>query len=149
MKEKELNIVPIIQKILEKDALHEFYCTAVGPVNVMLTTYEPKCPIIFTDTYSIILTPQGKLYEAPGECILFPSKENRDWSTMIVPQNELKPFDRVLVRDSDNDKWTANFYSHNRTDREYPFGVMFNIYKQCIPYKGNEELLGTTNNPRK
>jgi hypothetical protein len=62
----------------------------------------------------------------------------------------LKPFEsRVLVRDRDNDEWRGQFFSHyyNCSDRPY---ICIRIeglceYKQCIPYEGNEHLLGTTN----
>ena len=58
---------------------------------------------------------------------------------------EFKPFDRVLVRDYDNDAWIANIYSHrdeNCTFIHQTFGGVG--YHQCIPYEGNEHLLGTT-----
>lgn len=150
--EKELNLIPIIKKVLEKDPNSKFYSSICGYVSVIICENDKDwrpIKICTSDRFQEELTAEGKFYTGMGECVLFPSKENKDWSTMIVPQNELKPFDRVLVRDSDNNKWTANIYSHNRFSKEYPFGVMSNIYKQCIPYEGNEELLGTTNNPRK
>lgn len=61
----------------------------------------------------------------------------------------LKPFEsRVLVRDRNNDEWRGQFFSHynNCSDRPYIcIGIerLFE-YKQCIPYEGNEHLLGTT-----
>lgn len=56
--------------------------------------------------------------------------------------DELKPFDKVLVRDSESDKWRANLFGYIGKD-EYCCCVYANwIY--CIPYIGNESLLGTT-----
>ena len=49
-------------------------------------------------------TPQGKLFNTEqGECILFPSKDQRDWSKFKPKQhkfdpNTLRVFDKVLVR---------------------------------------------------
>ena len=62
----------------------------------------------------------------------------------------LKPFEsKVLVRDINTDEWKGHFFSHydNNSDRPYIcIGVEWiNEYKQCIPYEGNEHLLGTTN----
>lgn len=60
-----------------------------------------------------------------------------------------KPFDRVLIRDSDNDKWCAELFSHYTSDDgDYPFRTLSTCYKQCIPYEGNEHLIGTTENPK-
>lgn len=65
---------------------------------------------------------------------------------------EFKPFDKVLVRDVDEEKWIPAFYSiFDDTNKEYPYNVMSqgcSMWKQCIPYEGNEELLGTSNKPK-
>lgn len=56
--------------------------------------------------------------------------------------DELKPFDKVLVRDSKSDYWRANLFGYIGKDG-YCCCVYANwIY--CIPYAGNEHLLGTT-----
>ena len=59
----------------------------------------------------------------------------------------LKPFDKVLVRDEDGQKWMCDIFSYyDDKNPRYPFwGVGRSNSKQCIPYKGNEHLLGTTN----
>ena len=52
----------------------------------------------------------------------------------------------VLVRDKDNRKWCYLLYSHY--DNTYEDGLCFNAgsvdWRQCIPFEGNEHLLGTT-----
>lgn len=59
-------------------------------------------------------------------------------------EKELKPFDKVLVRDSDTDVWEANLYSrYEKSEPEYCHICMDYGYNQCIPYEGNEHLLGT------
>lgn len=85
-----------------------------------------------------------------GECMLFPSKDNRDWSTFQAPKpkHEFKPFERVLGRDLDVEEWRADFFSHLRDGNDMVYYVCVGlVYKQCIPYEGNEYLLGTTNSP--
>ena len=57
---------------------------------------------------------------------------------------ELKPFDKVLVRDNEDDIWEISLFGYKdelyyRCDNGIP-------WIQCIPYDGNEHLLGTTNN---
>ena len=54
-----------------------------------------------------------------------------------------KPFDKVLRRDGDDDIWNADLFSH-KGDPAYPYFCTASCFKQCIPYEGNEHLLGTT-----
>ena len=56
----------------------------------------------------------------------------------------LKPFDKVLVRCSDEMCWTPQFFSRFRLKSYFPFECTYNSWSQCIPYEGNEHLLGTT-----
>ena len=72
-------------------------------------------------------------------------KKNKAWDAehkMIVDFIELKPFDKVLVRDFSKDKWSISFFSFKKEDSY----VCINhcSWNQCIPYEGNESLLGTT-----
>ena len=55
-----------------------------------------------------------------------------------------KPFDKVLVRDDDGQEWKINFFSHYDEKVCYKYRCLKAFYKQCIPYEGNEHLLGTT-----
>lgn len=64
------------------------------------------------------------------------------------PEYQFKPFDKVLARDRDNDTWCADFFSHYREDILFKYICVGNPYRQCIQYKGNEHLLGTTNKPK-
>jgi len=70
-----------------------------------------------------------------------------------VPDNEpqLKPFDKVLVRkyedaDGEPDTWVISFFM----DESIAGYRVLNgeWFDQCIPYEGNEYLLGTTNKPK-
>lgn len=54
----------------------------------------------------------------------------------------LKPFDKVLVRGDVGQKWTHDFFGF--MDKGFPFVSVGHYVKQCIPYEGNEHLLGTT-----
>lgn len=63
-----------------------------------------------------------------------------------------KPFEKVLVRDADDEAWAAGIYSYyvqNKGCRKL-HGVCGNDYgyEQCIPYEGNEDLWMTTNKPK-
>lgn len=60
----------------------------------------------------------------------------------LKPKVELKPFDRVLVRDSKSDYWRANLFGY--IDKNGYFRCIYTNWAYCIPYAGNEHLLGTT-----
>lgn len=89
-----------------------------------------------------------------GECTLFPSKEQRDWSKFTAPWlkkekfdfKTLQPFDKVLVRDSLLNKWRCQFFSHILKDDDYPYACTYCKYRYCIPYnEDTKHLIGTTN----
>ena len=57
----------------------------------------------------------------------------------------LKPFDKVLARCSTLDKWRIQLFEKYDKTYQHPFICMgYNKYKYCIPYEGNEHLLGKT-----
>ena len=60
----------------------------------------------------------------------------------LKPNVELKPFDKVLVRDSKSDNWRANLFGYIGKDGYYC--CVYANWAYCIPYIGNESLLGTT-----
>lgn len=60
--------------------------------------------------------------------------------------NTLIPFEsRVLVRDNDYDEWKSSFWGHLRQKANIKYDTIRGTYRQCIPYEGNEHLLGTVN----
>lgn len=86
------------------------------------------------------------------ECILFPSKEQRDWSKFTAPwykkekfnPKTLKTFDKVLIRECDGDIWRCSIFSHIWKD-DLPYVCNGIGYKCCIPYNDDtKHLVGTT-----
>ena len=87
-----------------------------------------------------------------AECVLFPSKENRDWSTFKISKKHkvFKTYQKVLVkelvgRNFDKTVWMADEYSHYDEDlkqhyctRSYGFDD-----DEIMPYEGNEDKVGT------
>lgn len=57
----------------------------------------------------------------------------------------LKPFDKVLIRSKNSDIWECDIFSLYDSECSNPYHCIGAWYEQCIPYKGNEHLLGTTN----
>lgn len=63
---------------------------------------------------------------------------------------ELKTFDRVLVRDDCDEKWRIDFFEEMNKDKDEAcqYLCLNSWWRQCIPYEGNEHLLGTTEAPK-
>jgi len=75
-------------------------------------------------------------------------KEGKAWDAEkkqivdIKKEHQFKPFEKVLVRDSIDDVWRASFFSHiKENDGRYVTTCV--TWKFCIPYIGNESLVGT------
>lgn len=63
------------------------------------------------------------------------------------PKCSFKPFDKVLVRYG-NGIWGATFFSRYDNKSAWTYvGVDCINWEQCIPYEGNEHLLGTDKSP--
>lgn len=136
----------------------KLYSTIFGYVKFSHIFKDSDCPIILR-TYKgddvFFVTKYGRLnidYENEGECVLFPSKEQRDWSKFTAPwckkerfdPKTLKPFDRVLIKDV---IWSVGFFSHyNKNACYYPCEcVGGTIAKHCIPYNDEtKHIVGTT-----
>lgn len=79
------------------------------------------------------------------------AKEGKAWDAEkkqivdLKPKIEFKPFDKVVVRDTEYSTWCADLFSH--IDEDYRYACVGATWSFCIPY--NEEtakLIGTTNN---
>ena len=59
--------------------------------------------------------------------------------------NTLNPFDRVLTRHFEDERWDINFYSYKKPNWPWPYICLDGAYKSCIPYYDDtKHLLGTT-----
>lgn len=68
---------------------------------------------------------------------------------VVEPKCSFKPFDKVLVRRNEDSVWRCELFSHYNTfNKQCPYVCLSSVYKYCIPYEGNQHLLGTTNNPK-
>lgn len=94
----------------------------------------------------ITLDSDGK-FDADGECMIFPSKDQRDWSKFErfwdKPKVEkfdpktLHPFDKVLAKNRFSSRWTCTFFSYMDNNVSFPVYCSGGYFRVCIPY--NEE----------
>ena len=152
---ENLNLVEILKDCPEGTKL---YSTILGEVELCAANYDNAHPI---NTYPICvkdnigntgwLTSSGKFIEKfDGECILFPSKEQRDWSKFNPKKPKfdpktLQPFDKVLARDYNTEKWRCDFFSHTTESSVYKYATIKYVFRQCIPYNDDTKHLVGTN----
>lgn len=116
-------------------------------MNATSNTYPIVC-VGFNDGIDYYFNSDGTYTENEGaECVLFPSKENRDWSTFKVSEwhKHFEPFQRVLCYDYGYEIWVADVYSHfdESTGKHFLVGgYLTNDDNDIIPYEGNEDLVG-------
>lgn len=107
--------------------LEEPFREDVGDIELRLATDSEKQQLFAA------LEKEGKRWDAEKKQIVD-----------LKPKIELKPFDKVLVRNDKEDQWSANIFSYQVRDMYHCLGECY--WRYCIPYEGNEHLLGTTNN---
>lgn len=124
---------------------YSYYAWLNGSIPTIIESSHPK-----SDIYTVRLSTEQekqKLFEALA-------KEGKAWDAekkMIVylkPKVELKPFDKVLVKDNPYGSWEpALFWKKVDVKDLHPYMIIGGKrYRYCEPYEGNEHLLGTTNN---
>ena len=123
------------------------------------------------DLYQIVVAKEGRYYYFTsqgafiferikyhmGECVLFPSKDQRDWSKFKAPwykkdkfdPKTLQPFDKVLAASMADGRWVCDFFSHIgesiRDSGRLYVGTGFGAYDRMIPYNDEtKHLLGTS-----
>lgn len=151
---ENLNLVEILKDCPKGTKL---YSTVFGDVEFYKIDLDSDSTLkIYVKIWAGVIVrfdDSGKLeLSCRGECTLFPSKEQRDWSKFKPKQPKfdpktLEPYMKVLVRDSNVESWRATFYSHKKGDKEglYPYATSDSAYICCIPYnEDTKHIVGTT-----
>ena len=111
----------------------------------------------FGDCLYASFTYDGKIAKYPGgECCLFPSKDQRDWSKFTAPwikkerfdPKTLKEFDRVLVKIGNEYyyTWYADFVAEPSHEKnEAPLTLGAKEANMVIPYNDETKHLVGTN----
>ena len=135
----------------------KLYCSLYGEV-LFEGIITGKCNH-FIEVYvkvlnSLIMFTYNGRYFSNGECVLFPSKDQRDWNKFTAPwykkdkfdPSTLKPFDKVLVQISRDDIWSVDFFSYYNDEYKKCICTGLVHYFYCIPYNDEtKDLVGTCN----
>lgn len=153
---ENINIAEILKDAPKGTKLWSPLCGECYFLGVELTS-----PIIVevkdenNNNHKLYFAANGKYFSkfTLGECMLFPSKDNRDWSTFKAPwkHKHFEPYQKVLVAvDYLKDEsyvgkiWCADLYGHydKLSDTHYLVGLSGMTNEEIIPYEGNEDKLG-------
>ena len=151
MSKENLNLVEILKDCPEGTKL---YSPIYGDVEfVRIEDRNRTYPIqVKSKDEFFCFTAQGKRYEQ-GECLLFPSREQRDWTKFRIKKPKfdpttLKPFDKVLVKIGTKSYhvWLPDFISMPPNDVDETILCMTtDDVVMAIPYNDDtKHLLGTS-----
>ena len=145
---ENLNLVEILKDCPKGTKL---YSPLFGEVELDCVKEHGEYPIrvFLKNGIEVDFTLEGTMYPLyyEGVRVLFPSKEQRDWSKFKPKQPKfdpktLQPFDKVLVRDRIVELWYCNFFSHRFFDKYAHIDGC--VYHYCIPYnEDTKHLVGT------
>ena len=148
---ENLNLIELLKDCPKGTKL---YSTVYGEVEFYGIENGLEFPIMYVKSDSLLgsVSAQGLVLACyDGECTLFPSKEQRDWGKFnpkkpkFVPKI-LCPFDKVLVRDTNEGRWKCTLFSHiiGKEDSVFRYVTLGSFYIYCIPYNDDtKHLIGT------
>ena len=147
---ENLNLVEILKDCPKWTKL---YSPLYGDVELLSVTQnnggEYPIEIKINETSYEYFTIDGRVFaEYDGECLLFPSKDQRDWSKFKPKKpkfdpNTLQPFDKVLV--CLDEFWTCDFFSNYNKDFAFDFACVGTCANRVIPYNDDTKHIVGTN----
>ena len=135
----------------------KLYCSLYGEVlfeGIITGNHNYFIEVYVKALNSLIMFTYNGRYFLNGECVLFPSKDQRDWNKFTAPwykkdkfdPSTLKPFDKVLVQVSGDDIWSVDFFSYYNDEYKKCICTGLVHYFYCIPYNDEtKDLVGTCN----
>ena len=144
---ENLNLVEILKDCPKGTKL---YSPIYGDVEFLQVLADSKVDyqieVKLSDNTIDSFTKDGRINdEYKGECLLFPSRDQRDWSKFMKPKFDpktLEPFDKVLVRDSKVDFWCCDLFSNfTNIDGICQYLCVGSVFEFCIPYNDDTKHL--------
>ena len=151
---EKFNLVEILKDCPKGTKLYSLIFGDVEFEKINNDENDKKYPIFIrlNDNTIVCVAKDGRyIGNYDGECVLFPSKDQRDWSKFNIKKPKfdpktLQPFDKVVTRDGLDYRWRCTFYSHEREEeRSFKYVTTSSANKYCIPYnEDTKHLVGTT-----
>lgn len=118
----------------------EYVCHKANMVTIRYATEKE------IDALHIAIEKEGKIWDPVKKELVNIEIVAAEEKAEKFDINKLKPFDRVLVRENDGQRWTGDLFLY-KNDTSQSFEGVHRLWNQCIPYEGNETLLSTTEQP--
>lgn len=128
--------------------IEKYYCHAYLDGNIAIVNDDSYCKKDFCTARPSTEEEQKQLFDALA-------KKGKAWDAVkkqivdLKPKIELKPFDRVLVRDRNTQRWDADLFGFKSDGVNILYHCVGGSWNFCIPYIGNESLLDTTKGAEK
>lgn len=128
--------------------VEKYYCHAYLDGNIAIVNDDSYCKKDFCTARPSTEEEQKQLFDALA-------KKGKAWDAVkkqivdLKPKIELKPFDRVLVRNRNTQRWDADLFGFKSDGVNIFYHCVGGSWNFCIPYIGNESLLGTTKGAEK
>lgn len=116
-----------------------------GKISLYCWYNEYKNMFVDKEVINISLTTKNKICPATKEQHDILYQKIKERKEKFNPKT-LKPFDKVLARDSCTSTWRCTFYSHTKEDgSRWKYVTDNSAYEYCIPYNDEtKHLVGTT-----
>ena len=154
---KEIKRMPFnvgLAKKIQNGDIAGRICTEAGePAEIIDFELAPDSRFPLGVKYYDCGTPMLSNFSLEGEC-LADAGTSTTYNTLVLEleiesvESDFEPFDKVLVRDvvATDNRWFPAFYF--RFINGMHETLEFAFYKECIPYEGNENIIGTNNEPK-
>ena len=149
---QKLNLCEILKNCPEGTELWSDNYGIVKFVNVD-TEWDTPIRVKLTNGFIARYTEEGWCDKRfPANCLLWPSRDCRDWSKFTAPwlkkerfdPKTLSPFDRVLARNHGSHRWTCDLFSDIIDGNECMYHCIDSYYRYCIPYNDETKHLVDT-----
>lgn len=138
---KDINIAEILKDAPDGTKLW-------SPICGECTLFKTSSEAIICSLYNnyIAFDNKGHFMNYPhAECVLFPSKDNRNWETFKAPwmHKHFEPFQKILVANN-FDIWCVDLYDHYDKETGTHCSIRWNLINddEILPYEGNEDKVG-------
>ena len=105
-----------VYDIIKELGVTKCWCTIYGEVYVICLKDIRYIDLLLREngTVAMRLDEDGKLSDK-GECLIFPSKDNRDWDKVLKEKrNQLLPFNTPVMVSVDGKSWDLRYYKRDR-----------------------------------
>lgn len=132
--EKELNLIEILKNVPKGTKLY-------SPIFCECEFEEVNSGVVYVTHNGVVrcFSYAGRYYEKFGECLLFPSRENRDWSNFKA--NFKADFDMYSVGEYVKSKESERFFKI----AEINDGGLYTMYDLVTQYEGSHITISTEN----